>query len=129
MDWWTWTLTALAAALGIWALVDYESFWFHTEFFLPPEKRRPYTYLARDLYHQAAGFVVPMLGFGFTAVGIVLATAFPAWKWIILGLLFTGYLFGALTAHLFWGKDYIPGQMPTPKEYQPTQRVRAWRER
>jgi len=129
MNPWLLVLVPVVFVIAVWALVDYESFWFTLEFWLPPDKRRPFTYIMRDLYHQAAGFVVPTLGFGFTAVGIWLASAFPEWKWVIFGLVAAGWFPGALVAHLFWGKDYVPGEMPPPKTYQPTARVILWQKK
>lgn len=120
---------AILAILGLWALIDYESFWFTLEFWLPPDQRRPFTYIMRDLYHQAAGFVVSFLGFLFTGVGIWLAGAFPEWKWHILIGGFVFFFTGALVAHLFWGAPWVPGQMPEPKVYKPTTRVLGWQQK
>lgn len=122
-----WLLLAIPALpLIIWALADYESFWYHLEFWLPPCQRRPFTFIMRDLYHQAAGFVVPFLGFGFTAVGALLATRYPEHVWLIIGGGAAFFFPGELVAHLFWGKDYVPGQMPPEKIYMPSARVRRW---
>lgn len=116
----------IVAALGIWALADYESFWFFWEFWLPKDQRRPFTYIMRDLYYQAAGFVVPFLGFGFTSIGALLAIKFPQYVWWIIGGGAVFFFTGALDGHLFWGKDYVPGQMPEPKIYLPSSRVTCW---
>ncbi len=99
----------------------YEWIWFHFEFWLPPAERRPFTVIFRDLYHQAPGLVVPLLGFGF--YGLSYWLELPAW---VFAWAFASFMIGELCGHLFWGKDYVPGQMPPPKVYIPSVQVRAW---
>ncbi len=115
-----WLLFLVPPAL--WALLDYESFWFKTQFWLKPDQRRPYTFIMRDIYHQAAPFVISGLGFFFYALGAFWWHLTPE-QFLILAL---GYFSGALVAHLFWGKDWVPGEMPVSKKYSPSSRVLRW---
>ena len=75
--------------------------WIYTK--VTPWIGRPYTYLLRDLWHKCE-FVWIM---GLVALGVVLGHHYD---WItileVLGIFTVGFIFG----HLFWGKQYVPGQ-------------------
>ena len=100
----------------------YEWLWYHLEFWMPPEDRRPFTFIMRDIYHQAPAVIVLGLGFFFYALGRFWLPLTPR---EFLFVVFSS-LAGTLNGHLFWGKDYVPGEMPEIKVYRPSARVRAW---
>ncbi len=66
---------------------------------------RPWTYIARDIYHKFEYFVLVGLmlaGYGLGKSNLV------NWKWF--AALMSAYTCGYIHGHFFWGKDYIPGQ-------------------
>ena len=68
---------------------------------------RPWTYIARDIYHRAEYVVLVSIftsGFWAGASGVISWN----WFWILLATYSLGFLHG----HFFWGKKYIPGQTP-----------------
>ena len=76
----------------------YRWFWSHTEFWLAPGERRPYTFIIRDFYHQS-----PLL----SAAAVFLvgkALAIVSWHDVFV------FLAGMLFAHLFWGTPYVPNE-------------------
>lgn len=81
----------------------YAWFWFHTEFWLAPEERRPYTFIFRDWIfpHKNIFWVISAVWF----LGIM------AWvHWNPYGASVTGMLTICLWAHLVWGSDWVPGE-------------------
>ncbi len=86
----------------------YQWFWFHTEFWLTPVNRRPYTFIMRDwLYNHVGWFVVILvIWFG----GILAWSLFNPTLASILG-----FLSGFLLAHLIWGTKWIEGQQELPQ--------------
>ncbi len=92
----------------------YAWFWWHTEVWLSPEARRPYTFLMRDIYHNNPLVVLIVTGGIFYSLGRwwlpVSSRAF------LVG--FVALLAGTLLGHLFWGARYIPGEQESP-EYNP----------
>ncbi len=93
----------------------YSWFWYHTEFWLKPKDRRPFTFIMRDFYHQYPFLVLLLTGAGFYALG--------NWGWhlsvaiyfVILGVVFAGIVLG----HLFWGRPYVKGEQETPEYIEP----------
>ena len=66
---------------------------------------RPWTYIARDVYHKLEYFVlVGLLASGYS-IGM---NGLVSWKWF--GVLVTAYTIGYIHGHFFWGKEYVPGQ-------------------
>jgi len=92
----------------------YAWFWWHTELWLSPEARRPYTFIMRDIYHNAPLLVLMAVGGVFYCLGRwwlpVSARTF------LVG--FLALLVGTLLGHLFWGAHYTPGEQESP-EYNP----------
>lgn len=82
----------------------YQWFWFHTEFWLTPIDRRPYTFIMRDwvFTHQVATAVMTIAWFA----GIVVWHSVAA---IVLAVV-SGLLFG----HLIWGTAWIEGEQEVP---------------
>jgi len=85
----------------------YSVLWFYSEFFLPPDYRRPYTFIMRDfmiLHPILAGIVVAgeITGLVFL-VRWNLATGLPVWAfyWLVIG-------------HLIWGRNMILGEQEEP---------------
>jgi hypothetical protein len=66
---------------------------------------RPWTFIARDIYHRIEYLVLVSLFIGGYALG---QSWLVNWKWflVIIAAYTTGYIHG----HFFWGKEYIPGQ-------------------
>ena len=87
----------------------YSWFWYHTEVWLHPKERRPYTYMIRDFYHKhpiLTIFITMWAGYVFNRLCNV------SWEvWLVLSL-------GVLLGHLFWGTKYEEGQQEYP-EYMP----------
>ncbi len=66
---------------------------------------RPWTYIARDIYHKVEYLVLVGLfigGFALSQSGLV------HWKWFLV--IMAGYTIGYIHGHFFWGKNYIAGQ-------------------
>ncbi len=100
----------------------YAWFWFHTEIWLSPEGRRPYTYIFRDLYHDNPLLVLLVAGGLFYCIG--------RW-WVPVRVLtfvigFFGIMAGCLLGHLFWGGKWVPGQQEDPT-YNPGAKKRSYR--
>ncbi len=66
---------------------------------------RPFTYVARDIYHKFEYIVLVTLFVGGFTVGWC---GLVSWKW--LGVLMGVYTIGFIHGHFFWGREYIPGQ-------------------
>jgi hypothetical protein len=82
-------------------------FWFHTEFWLTPLDRRPYTFIWRDWIYPHAGSFAIMVVFWYAGTFALLAF----YRWIAAILLL---LSSALIAHLVWGSQWIEGQQEVP---------------
>jgi len=85
----------------------YAWFWFHTEFWLEPLERRPYTYIMQDwIYPHMNWFRGILVCFnalmGYLTFFIHPAVAIP---WVLTSW---------LSAHLIWGGGWIPGQQEWP---------------
>ena len=66
---------------------------------------RPWTYIARDFYHQAEyGVLVGLFFFGY-AVGM---GGMVSWKWF--AVLVGAYTLGFIHGHFFWGSKYVENQ-------------------
>ena len=68
---------------------------------------RPWTYVARDIYHKAEYIVLVSIfagGFGAGYSNLI------SWKWFLV--LMAVYTLGFIHGHFFWGSRYIPGQTP-----------------
>lgn len=66
---------------------------------------RPWTYIARDIYHRVEYFILVSLFIGGYAVGYSHITG---WKWFLV--IMAAYTIGYIHGHFFWGTDYVPGQ-------------------
>ena len=90
----------------------YAWFWYHTEFWLEPLERRPYTYIMRDwIYPHMNWFRSILISFnalmGYLTFCIHPAVAVP---WVLASW---------LSAHLFWGGGWMPGQQEWPTVLEP----------
>ena len=63
---------------------------------------RPWTYILRDTYHK---FEVLWL-IGLVAIGAALGH----WLWNLIFYILVTFAIGYIAGHLFWGKDWVPGQ-------------------
>ncbi len=63
---------------------------------------RPWTYILRDAWHKLEGLWI----IGLVAIGAVLGH----WLWSDIIWFLLVFAAGYCAGHLFWGKDYIPGQ-------------------
>ena len=85
----------------------YQWFWFHTEFWLTPVNRRPYTFIMRDWIFTHIGWFVLALVVWFGLLFFWnLYQPTPA---LIIGLLSS-----FLLAHLVWGTKWIEHQQELP---------------
>lgn len=88
----------------------YRWLWFHTEFWLSPEDRRPFTFILRDFYHTNPLLTIIILSASFYALG--------RWLWLLslkdFSIMLGTLLIGVILGHLFWGRKYIPGQQESP---------------
>ncbi len=66
---------------------------------------RPWTYIARDIYHRLEYLILVSLFIAGYALGY---SGLTNWKWflVIMGAYTIGYIHG----HFFWGNEYIPDQ-------------------
>lgn len=70
---------------------------------------RPWTYIARDIYHRVEYLVLVTL----VVVGYLIGTSgLMNWRWFLV--IMVTYTIGYVHGHFFWGKDYIPNQKPEP---------------
>ncbi len=66
---------------------------------------RPWTYIARDIYHRLEYFVLVSLLAGGYAIG---RNGMVSWRWFLV--IMAAYTCGYIHGHFFWGKDYVPNQ-------------------
>ena len=69
---------------------------------------RPWTYILRDAWHKVEGLWI----IGLIIIGAMLGRFW--WNMIFWFLLI--FAIGYIAGHLFWGKDYIPGQRASDKD-------------
>ena len=67
--------------------------------------KRPWTYIARDIYHKFEYIWLVGLFVGGFAVGI---SRLVSWKWLLV--IMAAYTIGYIHGHFFWGSKYIEGQ-------------------
>lgn len=63
---------------------------------------RPWTYILRDMWYRLEGLCI----IGLVAVGALLGHYI--WRQVFYYLL--AFTLGYIAGHLFWGKEYVPGQ-------------------
>jgi len=68
---------------------------------------RPWTYILRDAWHKVEGLWI----IGLVAAGVLLGH----WWWQIVPRLLLAFAVGYVCGHLFWGKEYVPGQKAEDK--------------
>ena len=83
-------------------------FWFHSEFWLTPVDRRPYTFIFRDWIYTHLPFAISLILAWF--VGMVVLSIWHGTVSAILSI-----LTGLLVAHLVWGTKWIEGQQEYPE--------------
>lgn len=66
---------------------------------------RPWSYLARDIYHRLEYLVLVSLFMGGYTVGW---SGLVSWQWFLV--IITTYTIGYIHGHFFWGKEYVPDQ-------------------
>ncbi len=66
---------------------------------------RPWTYIARDIYHKVEYLWLVGLFIGGFAVGY---SGLASWKWFLV--IMAAYTIGYIHGHFFWGKEYIPNE-------------------
>lgn len=76
---------------------------------------RPWTYVARDIYHQFEYIILVSLFIGGYAAG---QSHLVSWKWLFV--LMSTYTIGFIHGHFFWGTKYTPGQ---PGEIEQTPHI------
>jgi hypothetical protein len=85
----------------------YAWFWFHTEFWLPPLDRRPYTFIMRD-------WIYPHLPAFLTILAAWYAGLFLLVRRLPCLALVLGVLSSLLVAHLVWGSGWQKGEQEWP---------------
>ena len=63
---------------------------------------RPWTYILRDTWHRLEGLWI----LGMVVIGALLGH----WLWDLFAWFLLVFAIGYICGHLFWGKEYIPGQ-------------------
>jgi len=86
----------------------YQWFWFHTEFWLTPVNRRPYTFIMRDWVFTHS-VLASVLVFLFYAGMIILSI------WHGTASTITTSVGSFLLAHLVWGSAWIEHQQEYPE--------------
>ncbi len=66
---------------------------------------RPWTYIARDVYHKLEYLILVNLFIGGYALG---KSELVSFKWFLV--IMAAYTIGYIHGHFFWGKAYIPNQ-------------------
>ncbi len=85
----------------------YAWLWFHTEFWLEPMDRRPYTFIMRDwIYPHMAIFLI-ILAVWYTGLFFLI-------RWNPYVVLALGCLSSLLVAHLCWGTLWKKGEQEWP---------------
>lgn len=83
-------------------------FWFHTEFWLTPQDRRPYTFIMRDwIFTNLVAFYIIVL---IWTAGMIALSIWHGTASTILSII--SYF---LLAHLVWGTAWIEGQQEFPE--------------
>ena len=82
-------------------------FWFHTEFWLTPIDRRPYTFIFRDWIYRHVNLTLVLVALFYA--GMVTLSC-----WHGLASTITVALGSLLLAHLVWGTKWIEGQQESP---------------
>jgi len=86
----------------------YAWFWFHTQFWLDPLDRRPYTFIFRDwIYPHMAWFLVLLFAW---YAGMFVWLYWAPWAPAVLLVLSSW-----LAAHLVWGSPWVPNQQEEPQ--------------
>jgi hypothetical protein len=90
----------------------YAWFWFHTEVWLRPIDRRPYTYIMRDWIfpHKSWFYIIEAIFNATTLALILLIDAHVPQAFLSIFWVFSGWL----SAHLIWGAKWISGQQEWP---------------
>jgi len=86
----------------------YEWCWFHTEFWLTPIDRRPYTFIMRDWIYYHLNIFASLVTLFY--MGMIV---FSFWNGVIATVV-TG-LASLLIAHLVWGSKWIEGEQEFPE--------------
>ncbi len=66
---------------------------------------RPWTYIARDIYHKLEYLVLVSL---FTGGYFLGKSELVSWKWFLI--IMAAYTVGFIHGHFFWGTKYISDQ-------------------
>ena len=86
----------------------YQWFWFHTEWYLTPVNRRPYTFIFRDwIFTHTSAFIVIVVAFYVTMITLSV--------WHGTASTITTSLCSFLLAHLVWGSKWIESQQEYPE--------------
>ena len=85
----------------------YAWFWFHTEFWLAPLERRPYTFILRDWIYPHLKIFLGIIG------GWYAGLFFLAYRQSYLALVL-GILSSLLVAHLVWGSSWKRNEQEWP---------------
>ena len=85
----------------------YQWLWFHTEFWLTPVNRRPFTFIMRDWIYRNVGWFAVLVTLFYTGM-IILSLTHGTVSTVIVAL-------GSfLLAHLVWGSKYIEQEQEFP---------------
>lgn len=87
-----------------WYFFTYSFFWYHTEIWLKPEDRRPYTYIMRDLFFPHMAWFYAVSGSIFAGLFAIIFAVH--WNYASIFIFFLALLW----AHLRWGSKWIPDE-------------------
>lgn len=96
----------IVAGVAVVAVIDYRRFWYSTQFWIKDRgKRRPYTFIIRDISYQYPLFFGAFL----FSLGTLAQLSVRDVSIFASGL---------LCGHLWWGSQYVPNQQECP-HYDP----------
>ena len=82
--------------------------WYHTEFWLTPVDRRPFTFIMRDWIYTHSGYAITLIGAFYTGM-VILSFWYGTASTIAIAI-------GSFVlAHLVFGSAWIEGQQEYPE--------------
>lgn len=93
----------------------YAWFWFHTEIWLNPPDRRPYTLIMKDWIFPHLPYFITIICAWYAGMTVwVIFSILNVWMGGAVAALLISSFSGWLGAHLVWGRKWIPGEQEDP---------------